>query len=660
MQYRINHGCVAYAADVILKDINFEIRDTEKIAVVGRNGCGKTTLLKLISGEVELEKRDSDEDIFIAKAGNPTIGYLKQMTFEDKTISLEQEIRKVFRSYEVLQQELERKRQCMEQDPSDENIEAYTKAEEYFTDIGGYYYQKEYETMIRKFGFSEEDKKKPIQEFSGGQQTKIAFIKMLLEKPDILLLDEPTNHLDIETIEWLEAYLKNYKRAVVIVSHDRMFLDDIVDVVYEIEYGKTTRYKGNYTSFVEQKRMRWEKQAKDYVAQQKEIARLQAIADRFKGKPTKVAMAKSKLKQIEHMELIEAPDRYDNKTFHAHFNPDVETGKEVITAKELQIGYEAGHVLSTVNLQLEKGQKIGIIGGNGLGKSTFLKTVTGQIPALGGEYQYGIRLQIGYFDQQMAQYTSDKTVLDDYWDEFPELSQTEVRSALGAFLFSGEEVFKQVRMLSGGERVRLALCKILKRKPNLLILDEPTNHMDIVGKETLEQMLKDYTGTVLVVSHDRYFIKQIADQVLLFEPDGTTTLYPYGYAEYLEKKQQELDFLNETGKKETIRVKQPPVFTANAAKEPTKPEKPKYQNPGKERSKLERRLKKVEEQIEQAEQEMEELKAELLKPEYASSYSKLGEIQAEIDEKEEAMLEIMQQWEEAQSALDAFDAEQAQ
>ena len=598
MQYRINHGCVAYAADVILKDVNFEIRDTEKIAVVGRNGCGKTTLLKLISGEVELEKRDSDENIFIAKAGNPTIGYLKQMTFEDKTIPLEDEIRKVFRSYEELQEELERKRQCMEQEPTDENIDAYTKAEEHFTDIGGYYYQKEYETMIRKFGFSEEDKKKPIQEFSGGQQTKIAFIKMLLEKPDILLLDEPTNHLDIETIEWLEAYLKNYKRAVVIVSHDRMFLDDIVDVVYEIEYGKTTRYKGNYTSFVEQKRMCWEKQAKDYEAQQKEIARLQAIADRFKGKPTKVAMAKSKLKQIEHMERIEAPDRYDNKTFHAHFNPDVETGKEVITAKELQIGYAKGQVLSTVNLQLERGQKIGIIGGNGLGKSTFLKTITGQIPALGGEYQYGIRLQIGYFDQQMAQYTSEKTVLDDYWDEFPELSQTEVRSALGAFLFSGEEVFKQVHMLSGGERVRLALCKILKRKPNLLILDEPTNHMDIVGKETLEQMLKDYTGTVLVVSHDRYFIKQIADQILLFEPDRTTTLYPYGYAQYLEKKQQ-------------------------------------------------------------AEQEIEGWKAELLRPEYASSYSKLGEIQAKIDEKEETMLEIMQEWEEAQSALDTFDAEQA-
>ncbi|MGN0484724.1 MAG: ABC-F family ATP-binding cassette domain-containing protein [Lachnospiraceae bacterium] len=659
MQYKINHGCVAYAADVVLKDINFEIRDTEKIAVVGRNGCGKTTLLKLIAGELELEKRDSDEDIFIAKSGNPTIGYLKQMTFADKSISMEEEIRKVFVSYENLQQELETKRKRMEEDPSEESIASYTKAEEYFVDIGGYYYEKEYETMIRKFGFTAEDKKKPIAEFSGGQQTKIAFIKMLLEKPDILLLDEPTNHLDIETIEWLENYLKNYKRAVVIVSHDRMFLDDIVDVVYEIEYGKSTRYKGNYTAFMEQKRQRWEKQAKDYEAQQKEIARLNAIVERFKGKPTKVSMAKSKLKQIEHMDLVEPPQRYDNQTFHAHFNPEVETGKEVLTVKNLQIGYEDGKVLSTVNLQMQRGEKIGIIGGNGLGKSTFLKTVTGKLHALGGEYEYGIRVQIGYFDQQMAQYTSKKQVLDDFWDEFPELTQTEVRSALGAFLFSGDEVFKTVDMLSGGERVRLALCKILKRKPNLLILDEPTNHMDIIGKETLEQMLKSYTGTVLFVSHDRYFVKQVAQKILAFEPDGSTQFYQFGYEEYQTKKQQEEELAESQG---YVSKKNPPVFTGNlqAANEKKavveKSTAKKYQNPGKERSKLEKKLKKIEEQIAVCEEKTEALKAELLKPEYAASYSKLSEIQEQIDASEEELLEVMQQWEEAQEALEAFEA----
>lgn len=652
MQYKINHGCVAFAADVILKDINFEIRDTEKIAVVGRNGCGKTTLLKLIAGEVDLTKRDSDEDIFIAKSGNPTIGYLKQMTFEDMHLSMEKEIRKVFKPYEEMQKELEQKRQRMEEDPSEANILAYTKMEEHFTDIGGYYYEKEYETMIRQFGFSQEDKLKPLSAFSGGQQTKIAFIKMLLEKPDILLLDEPTNHLDIETIKRLENYLKGYKRAVVIVSHDRMFLDNIVDVVYEIEYGKTTRYKGNYTAFMEQKRKNWDKQAKDYELQQKEIARLQAIVDKFKHHPTKVSMARSKMKQIEHMELIAPPERYDNRTFHAHFNPEVETGKEVLTVKDLAIGYEADNVLSTVNMRLEKGQKIGIIGGNGLGKSTFLKTVTEKLPALSGEYYYGIRVKIGYFDQQMAQYTSEKQVIDDYWDEFPQMTQTEVRSALGAFLFTGDDVFKKISMLSGGERVRLALCKILTTKPNLLILDEPTNHMDIVGKETLEQMLKDYTGTVLFVSHDRYFIKQISNKLLVFEPNRKTDFYEYGYEEYLEKKARELENEGQDIKKTVTGT------SLRVAKVANKAAVSQNNNPGKERAKLERKVKRTEESVVSCEEEIEVLKEELMHPENVSNYARLGEIQEKINEKEEVLLMLMEEWETCQHILEAYNKEE--
>ena len=304
MLYMINHGAVSYGANTILTNINFEINAGQKIAVVGRNGCGKTTLLKLIEGEVALEKRDSDEDIYIAKSGNPVIGYLKQIAFADETISMETEVRKVFEPYREKQRELEAQRQIMESDPSELNIRIYTQMQEQFTDMGGYYYEKEYETMLRKFGFTEADKKKPLREFSGGQQTKLGFIKMLLSKPDILLLDEPTNHLDIETIEWLENYLKAYNRAVVIVSHDRLFLDRIVDTVYEIEYGITHRYSGNYTSFVEQKKAAWDKQEKDYQAQQKEIARLMEIVEKFKNKPTKVAMTRSKLKQIEHMEKI--------------------------------------------------------------------------------------------------------------------------------------------------------------------------------------------------------------------------------------------------------------------------------------------------------------------------------------------------------------------
>ena len=354
MLYQISNGAVAFADDVILHSINFEIRNTEKIAVVGRNGCGKTTLLKLISGEVELDKLDSDEDSFIAKAGKPEIGYLKQIAFDDPDITLEKEVRKCFADMERRKKELENAAKELETDYSETKVARYTAMEEAFKEDGGYYFEKEYEVMIKKFGFSDEERKKPLRDFSGGQQTKIAFIKLLLSKPDILLLDEPTNHLDITTIEWLEGYLKNYPKAVVVVSHDRMFLDNVVDVVYEIEYGTATRYPGNYTNFMERKKENYEKQMKDYNAQQKEIARLQRMVDRFKNKPTKVSMAHSKEKAIEHMVRIEAPDRYDNKTFHANFEPAKETGNDVFFVSELEIGYD--HPLSTVSLDLKKGE----------------------------------------------------------------------------------------------------------------------------------------------------------------------------------------------------------------------------------------------------------------------------------------------------------------
>lgn len=645
MLYQISNGAVAFADDVILHDIYFEIRNTEKIAVVGRNGCGKTTLLKLISGEVELEKYDGEESS-IAMAGKPEIGYLKQIAFEDPSITLEEEIRKVFAPMIRRKAELEAAAANLEEDYSPEKVARYTAMEEEFKNDGGYYFEKEYEVMIRKFGFSEEERKKPLSDFSGGQQTKIAFIKLLLSKPDILLLDEPTNHLDITTIEWLEGYLKTYPKAVVVVSHDRMFLDNIVDVVYEIEYGTAKRYPGNYTNFVARKKENFEKQLKDYTAQQKEIQRLQNIVDRFKGKPTKVSMARSKQKAIEHMELIEAPDKYDNRTFRANFQPAEETGNDVLSVTSLTIGYE--HPLSTVSLELKKGEKLGILGGNGLGKSTFLKTIVGKIPALSGEYKYGVHVEIGYFDQQMAMYRSDRTVLEDYWDEFPDLTETEVRNSLGAFLFTGEEVFKNVSMLSGGEKVRLALCKILKRRPNVLILDEPTNHMDIVGKETLESMLKEYKGTLIFVSHDRYFVKKVADKLLVFE-DGTANIYHFGYEEYQEKLKKD----EESGQKA---YKGNPVLGGAISQNGGVQEKASrgnsYYNPGKERSKLEKKVKKAEEELERKEQDLEKLKQELLKPEYQSSYSKLTEIQNQIDEMEKQILEDMENWESLSSQLE--------
>ena len=691
MLYQISNGAVAFGDDVILHSIDFEIRNTEKIAIVGRNGCGKTTLLKLISGEVEMEKLDSDESAFIAKAGNPEIGYLKQIAFDDPDVTLEQEVRKCFVKMDERKAELARAAAELEHDYSDEKVARYTAMEEAFKDDGGYYYEKEYEVMIRKFGFSDEERKKPIRDFSGGQQTKIAFIKLLLSKPDILLLDEPTNHLDVTTIEWLEGYLKSYPKAVVVVSHDRMFLDNVVDVVYEIEYGTARRYPGNYTNFIARKKENYDKQMKDHIAQQKEIERLQRMVTRFKGKPTKTSMAQSKQKAIDRMVIIEAPDKYDNKTFHANFQPEKETGNDVLYTSELAIGYD--HPLSVVSLDLKRGEKLGILGGNGLGKSTFLKTIVGKIPALSGEYRFGTNVQIGYFDQQMAMYTSNKTVLDDFWDEYPNLTETEARNALGAFLFSGEDVFKNVNMLSGGEKVRLALCKILKTRPNVLVLDEPTNHMDIVGKETLESMLKDYKGTLIFVSHDRYFVKKVATQLLVFE-DGTTNLYQFGYEQYQEKLDKEAlesknvyrgnaifgGAISQNGSSQTGSSQTGSSQTGSDANRSTSQTAAAgnvgestnansaaqaggmavsstgkaYYNPGKERSKIQKKVKKAEEDLAVKEAKLDELKAELMKPEYQSSYSKLTEIQNEIDALEEEILIDMEAWEELSSQLEAL------
>ena len=383
-----------------------------------------------------------------------------------------------------------------------------------------------------------------------------------------------------------------------------------------------------------QKKQNYEKRLKDYKQQQAEIARLNEIVEKFKNKPTKVAMTRSKLKQIEHMDIIDAPDQFDTKSFRANLTPLVETGKDVLSVRKLVIGYDTA--LATISMEVKKGKKYGIIGGNGIGKSTFLKTLTGIVNALGGEFTFGPKVEIGYFDQQMAQYTSDKQVIDDYWDEFPNLTQTEVRNELAAFLFTGDDVFKHVNMLSGGEKVRLALCKIFKTRPNVLIFDEPTNHMDIVGKETLEQMLLDYEGTVLFVSHDRYFVKRIADELLVLE-DGHAEYYAFGYEEYEEKNAirnakyiEQMAFTkdNKTG----------------AAKE-EKTQQPKNYNPGKEESKRRRKLEKLEGEIAVLEEKLDNLKQELASPENASDYTRLQEIQEQIDAEEEKLLLLMEEWE---------------
>ena len=646
-----------FAADTILEHVDFEVRNrNEKIAVVGRNGAGKTTLLKVITGEVELTKVDGEDSSITST--NPTIGYLRQITFDDLSVTLDTEIRKVFADIIKEKERIDELVTLMDNAEGDEAerlAREYTALMDDFKDRGGYYYEKEYDAMLSSFGFTLADKEKKLGEFSGGQLTKLAFIKLLLSKPDILLLDEPTNHLDMRTIEWLEGYLQNYNRALVIVSHDRMFIDRIANVVYEITYGQVTRFSGNYSDYVRQKKERYEKQLKDHIAQQKEIKRLTELVERFKNKPSKVAMTRSKLKQIEHMELVARPADYDTKSFQAEFTPKLETGKDLLFAKDLVIGYD--RPLATVNLDIKRGERLGIVGDNGIGKSTLLKTLVGDIKPLSGDFRFGVNVQIGYFDQRMAQYTSDKTVIDDYHDTYPDLTQTQVRNQLGAFLFTQDEVYKEVSALSGGERVRLCLAKIFHTKPNVLILDEPTNHMDMIGKETLEAMLASFPGTVIFVSHDRYFVKKVATQILDMRVDGAW-LYPFGYEDYVERSNARglsegsegfttnTDFVGVATSRSLCNRDKYSLggISADTRADNKITDSQAERLAGKEADRRKRQKKKLEDKIESIEKEIEELKEELCKPEYASMYSKLTEIQNEIDAKEEELLNVMEEW----------------
>ena len=655
MRYQIRHALVQYGAETIIEDVNFDIHDHEKIAIVGRNGCGKTTLLKLIAGDITMANIDSDESCGIAMAGNQKIGYLRQISFEDQEISVENEILKVFEPVFACERRMKELTDIMETDHDQKWMYEYSSLQDQMEAMGGYTYRRDMETMFQKFGFDLKDITRPIGTFSGGQQTKVAFIKLLLSRPDIMLLDEPTNHLDLPTIEWLEGYLKNYNKAVVIVSHDRMFLDRIIDVTYEIEYHRIKRYPGNYTTFMKLKEEAALKQEKDYEEQQKEIKRLTEWIEKWKNTPTKVASVHSKEKQLEHMVLIEKPRRFDTKAFRGQFLPRTTSYTDVLTLKALEIGYD--HVLSKVSFTLKKGERVAIIGENGKGKSTLLKTLMGQIPPLGGSYTVGTGVEVGYFDQQAAVAESmypDKTVLNDFWDMYPTLKEVEVRNALGSFLFTGEEVFKTLGQLSGGEKVRLALCKMFKMRPNLLILDEPTNHMDLIGKEALENMLKNYTGTILFVSHDRYFIKEIATGMLDFKQDKTV-FYDCGYEEYLERLQKEelkQQQLLQARQEEERKEKKP---EGSGNKTPTLSDvfdKKTYYNPGKILSRLKQQMAKYEKQLEESEQRLADLQMQIMNPALASDYTKLMELEEQKQKEEQNQESLLERMLETETELE--------
>lgn len=622
MRIEIINGSVEYDGNTVLSEINFSVSDKEKIALVGRNGSGKTSILKCISGEVPLVSGTGDEKFSFSISGAPKIGYLQQVSLNDE-LTLRQEILSAYKDVVGLENKLQNLLDKMSENPSDENVGAYSRAMERFENIGGYLYKKEYLTAVSKFGFSAEDLDKKLSCFSGGQRTKIALMKLLLEKPDVLLLDEPTNHLDIAAVEWLEGYLKNYKNSVVIVSHDRMFLDRIVGVVYEIEYGVTTRYKGNYTAFLAQKQQAYDKALKDAKWKSAEIDRLRKIVERFRYKATKAAMAQSKLKEIERLGTVETPRRFDTSTFASSFQPEYESVRDALFVKDLVFGYDKP--LGEISLAVERGQKIGVIGSNGTGKSTLLKTITGLIPPLSGDVRFGVKTRVGYFDQTIAATKSELSVLEDFRAEFPELNDGEIRKTLGGFLLSGDDVFKCVKDLSGGEKVRLALSKIFRRRPNFLILDEPTNHMDIIGKETLEKLLMDFSGTVIVVSHDRYLINRVAKSLIVFE-NGGVRYFDGTFDEYEEKETAE-----------------------EVAKE--KPEKTKKTGgeryvESKEEARRKHRVEFLEKKITALEEELSRAQAKLDDETVNTDYKKVMAVEEEIKTIEEKLDPLITEWTE--------------
>ncbi len=611
----IANATKTFGMTTVFENITFEIKGKEKIALVGKNGTGKTTLMKIICDEVPLDKGT------INKKSGLRIGYLAQMTFDDESLSVEEELDKVFADLHRMENVMKEYEEQLKVDPSEQVLNRYASIQQQFEEMGGYTYESEASTVVTRFGFSKEDVKRPINTFSGGQKTKLAFAKLLLSKPDILLLDEPTNHLDLETIEWLEGYIKKYDRAVVLVSHDRYFLDEIVDEVYEIANYTLTRYAGNYSRYVEQKAKNVELMQAAYNRQQKEIERIEAQIEKFRYKATKAAFAQSKIKYLDRMEKIQ-PLHVDEKKMRVQFTAAKRGGKEVLKVEDLTIGYDKP--LATINLEVLRGQRIAIIGPNGEGKSTFLKTIMGMIPKISGEYMTGHQIEIGYFDQQMAQLNTAKTVLEELWDENPNATQTEIRTILGCFLFSNEDVFKSVSSLSGGEKVRLSLAKLMLEQGNFLVLDEPTNHLDIDSKEVLEQALEGFDGTILFVSHDRYFIKQIADGILEIK-NGQAIYYPKTYEEFVGHVEAKA---NEEKTK--------------AEEEHTEVKRPRYVN-------VEKEIKKIEAEISKKEEELEALRELRFDETYYHDYKKMAELDATIDDKHNEIEHLMAKWEELQS-----------
>ena len=613
MYFKVVNGAVEINDKTILEEVNLEIKDRDHIAIIGRNGVGKSTLLKAIIDQSLFTDGVGEEKFQITAMGSFHIGFLKQNAGLSEDHTLLDEILEVYKQVVEVERKLEKLESKLKAGLSSlKDTSSYVELEEYYKNIGGYDYKKEYLNALTKNGFKESDLEKKVSAFSGGEQTKISFIKLVLSKPDLLLLDEPTNHLDILGVEWLEDYLRNYPKTFMVISHDRMFINRVANKIYEIEYGETTLYNGNYEYYEKEKKIRREAYIKSYERQQKEIARLQRVVNRFRYKPSKARMSMSKLKQIERMVKIKAPEKENLTTFHANFTNFKESGKVVLSVDHLQFGYTT--ILGEATFTLNKGRRLGIVGSNGSGKSTLLKTIIGRLPSVSGTYEFGYHVTTAYFDQQFDTLDSSLTVYEDFKKKFPLKNDFEIRSALASFMFYAEDINKKIEVLSGGEKVRLALCEVIFSNANFLILDEPTNHLDILSKEKLEDILTNYPGTILFVSHDRYFIKKISDSILDFS-NNKVVYYDYSYEDYLRKKKEQDEQLKETEKM--------PKKTKKGNKKQTH---------------------SIDKQISKLEREIEELKKELFLEEVYINKEKYQEVVDQIKDLEDQLNELMLSW----------------
>ncbi|MGE6897219.1 ABC-F family ATP-binding cassette domain-containing protein [Priestia flexa] len=632
-----------YGADPILSNIKLEVQSKDRIALVGRNGAGKSTLLKIISGELSY---DSGE---IMKPKETTIDYMGQDTVLESTLSIWDEMLTVFKPLQKMEKELRKLEEKMG-DPSyqqDSNnyeklLKEYDQLQISFKDLGGYQYEADIRSILHGFRFSNFDYSTPISTLSGGQKTRLALAKLLLTKPDLLILDEPTNHLDIETLAWLEQFLQNYDGAILIVSHDRYFLDKVVTQVYEVSQKTTYKYPGNYSNYLTQKAERYEREMKQFEKQQDEVAKLNDFIQKNIARASTTKRAQSRRKQLERMELMDRPNDGEKG---ASFSFDIErqSGNEVLKVDNLSIGYEENQfIVKNINLRATRQDSIALVGPNGIGKSTLLKGLMNKLPFVSGEIQFGSNVTVGYYDQEQANLTSNKAVLNELWDDYPTTTEKEIRTVLGNFLFSGDDVLKVVSTLSGGEKARLALAKLMMQKANFLILDEPTNHLDLDSKQVLENALISYPGTLLFVSHDRYFINRVTNKVIELSPEGTAEfLGDYDY--YVEKK-AEMEERKE-------------LEAANMAQELSvgKSDKASYIQ-DKEQKKLlrqrKRRIEEIEERIAEVEAKLEQNEELLCDPVIYQDHEKSQLLNNENQTFQQELSTLMEEWEELQLSIE--------